>query len=96
MPGRSAANQPAATLKRSLRPAMAECMAAMIGAALGKLLDAEDLAFLLASFYEFAGLAVGPRVVRERELDAVRHGRVIVKQERIHGAGLGVAEVHVA
>ena len=63
--------------------------------ALRRLLATENLPSLPKLFHELSIPAVGPRVVGERKLDAIRHGRVVVKQEHIHGVGLGIAEVHV-
>jgi hypothetical protein len=43
------------------------------------------------SLYEFAGLPVRPRVVGQSKLDAIREGRVVVKQEHVHGIRVRVA-----
>ena len=48
-----------------------------------------------ASLNEFAGLPVRPRVVGQSKLDAILDGRVVVKQEDVHGIRVRVAEIDV-
>ncbi len=69
---------------------------AVMSTAPGNQSAAENLPFLLRSFHELAGLDVGPRVVGERESDAIRDGRMVVEKEFVHRVWLGIAEVHIA
>src|SRR6266568_831208 len=48
------------------------------------------------SLYEFGLLALRPWVIGQRELHAIRDGRMRIKQEDGHGIGLRIRQVHVA
>jgi len=45
---------------------------------------------------EFAMAPICPRVVREREVDAIGNGRMAVEEENVHGIGRRIGQIDLA